>query len=82
MHSTRTGICLTEEDFIAYFYGNEIDVMPLAQAMVQTRCKFALHLDMNPGHTGLEFYKVAPTADLPEFGRPFDRKWERRTRSS
>lgn len=74
--STRTGICLTQENFVAYFYGNEIDVMPLAQAMVQARCKYGLHLDMNPGHTGLEFYTVAPTGTLPDFGRPFDRKWE------
>lgn len=76
VHSTRTGICLTQEDFVAYFYGNEIDVMPLAQAMVQARCKYGLHLDMNPGHTGLEFYKVAPTGTLPDFDRPLDKKWE------
>ncbi len=76
VHSTRTGICQTEDDFVAYFYGNEIDVKPLAQAMVQARCKYGIHLDMNPGHTGLEFYKVAPTGTLPDFGRPFDKKWE------
>ena len=76
VHSTRTGICLTDEDFVAYFYGNEIDVMPLAQAMVQTRCKYGLHLDMNPGHTGLEFYRVAPNGLLPDLGRPLDKKWE------
>ena len=76
VHSTRTGICLTEENFIAYFYGNEIDMMPLAQAMVQARCKYGMHLDMNPGHTGLEFYKVAPSGTLPDLGRPLDKKWE------
>jgi hypothetical protein len=76
VHSTRTGICLTNEGFIAYFYGNEIDVMPLAQAMVQARCKYGLHLDMNPGHTGLEFYRVAPSGMLPDLGRPLDKKWE------
>ena len=76
VHSTRTGICMTNENFIAYFYGNEIDMMPLAQAMVQARCKYGLHLDMNPGHTGLEFYKVAPSGLLPDLGRPLDKKWE------
>ncbi len=76
VHSTRSGICLTKEGFVAFFYGNEIDVMPLAQAMVQARCSFGMHLDMNPGHTGLEFYKVAPTGTLPELGRPLDKKWE------
>jgi len=76
VHSTRTGICMTDEDFIAYFYGNEIDVMPLAQAMVQARCKYGMHMDMNPGHTGLEFYKVAPAGTLPDLGRRLDKKWE------
>jgi hypothetical protein len=74
--TTRTGICLTKEGFIAYLYGNEIDVMPLAQAMVQARCQYGLHLDMNPGHTGLEFYRIAPTGTLPDLGRHLDKKWE------
>ena len=76
VHTTRSGICLTREGFIAFFYGNEIDVMPLAQAMVQARCAFGMHLDMNPGHTGLEFYKAAPNGTLPELGRAIDKKWE------
>jgi hypothetical protein len=76
VHTTRTGICLTQEGFIAFLYGNEIDVMPLAQAMIQTRCQYGMHMDMNPGHTGLEFYKVAPKGTLPDLGRPLDKKWE------
>ncbi|MCL2823292.1 MAG: hypothetical protein FWD57_04810 [Polyangiaceae bacterium] len=76
VHTTRTGICLTKEGFIAFLYGNEIDMMPLAQAMIQTRCQYGLHMDMNPGHTGLEFYKVGPSGTLPELGRALDRKWE------
>jgi len=50
--------------------------MPLAQAMLQARCQYGMHMDMNPGHTGLEFYNVAPTGTLPDLGRPLDRKWE------
>lgn len=76
VNTTRTGICLTKEGFVAYFYGNEIDMMPVAQAMVQARCQYGLHLDMNPGHTGLEFYTVRPTELLGSLGRPLDRKWE------
>lgn len=76
VHSTRTGMCLTQEGFVAYFYGNEIDMLPLAQAMVQARCSYGLHLDMNPGHTGLEFYRVGPKDSFPALGRPLDRKWE------
>jgi hypothetical protein len=76
VHSTRTGICLTRENFIAYFYGQDIAAEVLAQAMIRARCKFGIHLDMNVGHTGLEFYRVAPAADLPPIGRALQGDWE------
>jgi hypothetical protein len=63
-HTVRTGICLTREDFVAYFYGSDISPEALAQAMIQTRCKFGIALDMNAGHSGLEFYQVAPEKEL------------------
>lgn len=75
-HTVRTGICLTRENFIAYFYGTQIDAEVLAQAMIQARCKFGVHLDMNAGHTGLEFYRVAPAADLGNLGRALSYDWE------
>ncbi len=59
-HTVRTGICLTKERFIAYFYGADLSPEALAQAMIQARCAFGLALDMNAGHSGLEFYKIAP----------------------
>ena len=71
VHSVRTGICLTRENFIAYFYGTEIAAEVLAQAMIRARCKFGIHLDMNVGHTGLEFYRVAPAPELPGRGAVF-----------
>jgi hypothetical protein len=76
-HTTRTGMCLTREGFVGYFYGNDLSPNALAQAMIQARCAYGLALDMNAGHSGLEFYKVAPAADLGELGRPIDRSWER-----
>lgn len=76
VHSTRSGICLTREDFIAYFYGQDIAAEVLAQAMIRARCKFGIHLDMNVGHTGLEFYRVAPAAELSPIGRPLQSDWE------
>lgn len=76
VHSTRTGICMTTEGFVAYFYGNEIDEAPLARAMLQARCTYGIHLDMNPGHTGLEFYRAAPTGSLPALERPLQKDWE------
>ncbi|MBK8255890.1 MAG: hypothetical protein IPK82_24885 [Polyangiaceae bacterium] len=63
-HTVRTGICLTREHFVAYFYGSDISPEALAQAMIQTRCKFGIALDMNAGHSGLEFYQVAPEKEL------------------
>lgn len=63
-HTVRTGICLTREDFVAYFYGADISPKALSQAMIQARCKFGIALDMNAGHSGLEFYQVAPEKEL------------------
>lgn len=75
-HTVRTGICLTKERFVAYFYGADLSPEALAQAMIQARCSYGIALDMNAGHSGLEFYKVAPTEDLGSLGRPLDYKWE------
>ncbi|HMI88976.1 MAG TPA: hypothetical protein VK550_33085 [Polyangiaceae bacterium] len=76
VHTTRSGICLTREDFVAYFYGAELSAEALAQGMIQARCKFGIHLDMNVGHTGLEFYRAAPAAELAPLGRPVQTDWE------
>jgi hypothetical protein len=76
VHTTRSGICLTREDFVAYFYGAELSAEALAQGMIQARCKFGIHLDMNVGHTGLEFYRAAPAAELAPLGRSVQSDWE------
>lgn len=76
VHSVRTGICLTKENFIAYFYGADMAAEVLAQGMIRARCKFGIHLDMNVGHTGLEFYRVAPASELPRIGRTLQGDWE------
>jgi hypothetical protein len=67
-HTVRTGICLTKEHFVGYFYGADVSPEALAQAMIQTRCAFGIALDMNSGHSGLEFYKVAPADELEPLG--------------
>jgi hypothetical protein len=76
VHTTRSGICLTREDFVAYFYGAELSAEALAQGMIQARCKFGIHLDMNVGHTGLEFYRAALASDLAPLGRSVQPDWE------
>ena len=75
-HTVRTGICLTKERFIAYFYGADLSPDALAQAMIQARCSFGLALDMNAGHSGLEFYKIAPTDELEPLKTPLQYDWQ------
>jgi hypothetical protein len=75
-HTVRTGICLTKERFIGYFYGAEISPDALSQAMIQARCGYGLALDMNAGHSGLELYKVAPATELESLNRPLQYDWE------
>jgi len=55
----RTGLCLTEEGFMAYFWGKSMGPLALGNAMLATRCVRGMHLDMNSRHTGFEFYDVA-----------------------
>jgi hypothetical protein len=76
--TVRTGICLTKEGFVGYFYGSSIDATHLATAMQSTRCQYGLQLDMNPGHTGFEFYRVGKKGALPELGRKLESQWEAR----
>lgn len=76
-HTVRTGICVTEEGFVGYFYGADVSPEALARAMIQTRCSYGVALDMNAGHSGLEFYKVAPAADLPAPEGHLAYDWER-----
>ncbi len=75
-HTVRSGICLTKEGFVGYFYGADLSPEALAQSMIQARCSYGIALDMNAGHSGLEFYKVAPDAELPALDRPLQRDWE------
>lgn len=61
-HTTRTGICLIDEGVAAYFYGNSLSAQSLGDAMAAYGCQYGIHLDMNSGHSGFEFYKVSDEA--------------------
>jgi hypothetical protein len=74
--TVRTGLCLTREHFAAYFYGSRADVDHISSAMQQARCDYGIHLDMNPGHTGLEFYNVDREGRLPSLSRKLNSEWE------
>lgn len=76
--TVRSALCSTKEGFVGYFYGASVDPDVLALAMQRARCQYGVHLDMNPGHTGLEFYRAAPTGTLPKLNRPLDEVSEAR----
>lgn len=74
--TVRSALCLTKEAYIAYFYSPSVDPDRLAQAMLSARCSYGVHLDMNAGHAGFEFYRVELTEALPNLGRALDPAWE------
>lgn len=74
--TVRSGLCLTASGLVAYFYGAKVDAENLAKAMLAAKCTYGLHLDMNQGHTGLEFYHVAPAAELPPLALTLDHVWQ------
>ena len=76
IHTTRSGVCITKEGFVAYFFGADMSPESLGRGMVAARCKEGVHLDMNAGHTGFEFYRVAPTGEFPDLGRALEPSWE------
>jgi hypothetical protein len=75
-HTVRTGICETKERFVAYFYGADLSPEALSQAMIQARCAYGLALDMNAGHSGLEFYKIGPFDELEPIKQPLQFDWQ------
>jgi|HubBroStandDraft_1064217.scaffolds.fasta_scaffold03944_2 hypothetical protein len=76
IHTTRSAICLTKEGFVGYFYSMSISAEDLGRGMLATRCSFGIHLDMNPGHSGFEFYNVAGEGTLAPLGRRLQPTWE------
>ncbi len=69
-HTARTGLCMTREEFVAFFWGNGLTERSLADAMLGVRCTYGVHLDMNGANTGFEFLRVTPTAATPPRARP------------
>jgi hypothetical protein len=76
IHSARSAICITKDNFVGYFYSASIAADDLAAGMLATGCAYGIHLDMNPGHAGFEFYDVAPEGKLAPLDRPMQKEWE------
>ncbi len=76
IHTTRSGICLTKENFVGYFYGLDMSAEALAIAMLHARCAYGIHLDMNGGLVNFELYDVEPRETFQPLGRPLQSDWE------
>jgi hypothetical protein len=76
IHTTRSGLCLTKENFVAYLFGHDIGPEPLGRAMLAARCQMGIHLDMNPGLAGFEFYNMQTASTFKPLGRPLQPDWE------
>jgi hypothetical protein len=58
----RSGLCVTTSGHLLYAWGDDVSATTLARAMKAAGCDYAMHLDMNPYHTGFLF---AAIDDLP-----------------
>ncbi len=76
IHTTRSGVCITKDGFVGYFFGYDMTPELLGRGMISARCTQGMHLDMNAGHTGFEFYRVAPNGELPDLMRGLQGDWE------
>lgn len=58
MQTERTGICVTNSGHLMYAWGDDLSATSLGKAMKMAGCLYAMHLDMNPHHTGLVFTNI------------------------
>lgn len=66
----RSGLCITRDGFVIYFWGESMGPEALGEAMKRARCDRGMHLDMNSKHTQFEYYRVAPAdPGFPSLGR-------------
>ncbi len=54
----RTALCVTAAGHLYYAWGEEIDGPTLGRALRQAGCSYAMHLDMNPAHSGFVYTDV------------------------
>ena len=54
----RSGMCVTTSGHLLYAWGDDVSATALAKAMEMAGCDYAMHLDMNPYHTGFLFTAI------------------------
>jgi hypothetical protein len=62
--SERSALCRTESGHLIYGYGIELTAETLARGLQLAGCRYAVHLDMNPGHVG--FVMLDATGERPK----------------
>jgi hypothetical protein len=90
--TVRSSLCWTRYGHAVYFYGLSTNLDALVSAMEAAGCRYGLHLDMNGGNVGWEFYRIvagdqpAPqrlrggfSAEGPVPGRDADYRFRART---
>ena len=54
----RSGMCVTTSGHLIYAWGDDVSAPTLAKALSMASCDYAIHLDMNPYHTGFLFTAI------------------------
>lgn len=54
----RSGMCVTTSGHLVYAWGDDVSAPTLAKALAMAACDYAIHLDMNPYHTGFLFTAI------------------------
>jgi len=62
VQTERSGLCVTGSGHLIYAWGDDVSATSLGRAMSMAGCDYAIHLDMNPYHTGFLFTAID---DLP-----------------
>jgi hypothetical protein len=63
--TVRTALCWVRGGPLLYVYLSFADPKLLGEVLTRARCDYAIHLDMNPGHTTFEFYRPLAAAEVP-----------------
>jgi hypothetical protein len=58
VQTERSGLCVTSGGHLVYAWGDDLSATTLAKAMAMAGCDYAMHLDMNPYHTGFLFAEI------------------------
>jgi hypothetical protein len=63
VQTERSGLCVTSSGHLLYAWGDDVSATMLAKAMKMGGCDYAMHLDMNPFHTGFLFTAIDDPAN-------------------